>query len=132
VLFGITGMDWRLQVCWLRVLRQVFVGLIHFGGGGLKIKRRMEVLKGYEWKMRMLWMLILGFLREILIKKELYSFMKSSYKIYSYTEAPLWRRLARKRSCIGGRGSSSLRLKRCNVLPWMRWCDHIAESVELI
>ena len=32
---------------------------MYFGGGGLRIKHRMEVLGGYEWKMGMLWMLIL-------------------------------------------------------------------------
>jgi hypothetical protein len=32
VLFGTMGMDWRLRVCWLLVLHQVFVGLMYFGG----------------------------------------------------------------------------------------------------
>ena len=50
VLFGIMGTDWRLWVCWLLVLRQVFVELMCFGGDGLRISYRMEVLRGYEWK----------------------------------------------------------------------------------
>ena len=32
------GMDWHLRVCWLVVLRQVFVGLMCFGGDGFKDK----------------------------------------------------------------------------------------------
>ena len=66
MLFGIMGMDWRLRVCWLLVLRRDFVGLMYFGGDGLRIGHRMEVLMGYEWKMRimrMLWMLILREIR---------------------------------------------------------------------
>ena len=62
-------MDWRLRVCWLLVQRQVFVGLMYFGGDGLRISHRMEVLRGYDWKMRMLWMLIL---REILISSNFF------------------------------------------------------------
>ena len=63
VLFGIMGMDWRLRVCWLLVLRQVFVELMCFWGDGLRISHRMEVLRGYEWKMKMLWMLNLWEIR---------------------------------------------------------------------
>ena len=52
-------MDWRLRVCWLLELRQVFVGLTYFGEDGLRKIYRMEVLMGYEWRMGMLWMLTL-------------------------------------------------------------------------
>ena len=75
MLFGIMGMDWRLRVCWLLVLRQVFVELMYFGGDGLRISRLMEVLKGYEWKMKMLWMSIL---REIQIRSRFFFFKKKS------------------------------------------------------
>ena len=32
--------DWRLPVCWLLVLRQVFVGSMYFGGDGLRISAK--------------------------------------------------------------------------------------------
>ena len=72
VLFGIMGMDWRLRVCWLLVLRQVFVELMCFGGDGFRISHRMEVLRGYKWKMKMLWMLNL---REIRSRIRLHSIL---------------------------------------------------------
>ena len=72
MLFGITGMDWRLRVCWLLVLLLDFVGLMCFGEGGLRIKHRTEVLSGYEWRMGMLWMLILRDPRENLIRSGCY------------------------------------------------------------
>jgi hypothetical protein len=43
---------------------------MYFGGDGLRISHRMEVLRGYEWKMGMLWMLIL---REIRIRSRFLS-----------------------------------------------------------
>ena len=51
------------------------VGLMCFGGDGLKISHRMEVLRGYEWKMRMLWMLNL---REIRSRIRLHSYQKDN------------------------------------------------------
>ena len=60
------GIDWRLRVCWLVVLRQVFVGMMCFGGDGFKKKpppfKKKPPYGGaelYQWKMRMIWMLTL-------------------------------------------------------------------------
>jgi hypothetical protein len=63
VLSGIMGMDWRLRVCWLLVLCQVFVRLMYFGRGGSRVSHHMEVLRVYEWKMWVLWMSDLGEIR---------------------------------------------------------------------
>ena len=48
------GMVWRLRVCWLVVLRQVFVGLMCFGGDGFKEKPPYGGAELYQWKMRMI------------------------------------------------------------------------------
>jgi hypothetical protein len=44
---------------------------MYFGGDGTRISHRMEVLRGYEWRMRMLWMLIL---RQNRSRKQIISF----------------------------------------------------------
>ena len=70
MLLGVMGIDLRLRVCWLLVLHQVFVELMYFGGDGLRILSHcMEVLRGYEWKMKMLWMLNLREIRSRIDRK---------------------------------------------------------------
>ena len=72
MLLGVMGIDLRLRVCWLLVLRQVFVELMYFGGNGLRILSHcMEVPRGCEWKMRMLWM---STLRENGSREQIYFF----------------------------------------------------------
>ena len=72
MLLGVMGIDLCLRVCWLLVLRQVFVELMYFGGNGLRILSHcMEVSRGYEWKMRMLWM---STLRENGSREQIYFF----------------------------------------------------------
>ena len=68
MLLGIMGMDLRLRVCWLLVLCRVDV----LWGDVLGIlSHRMEVLRGYEWNMRMLWM---STLRENRSREQIYFF----------------------------------------------------------